>query len=110
MTEQGKAAELQAKLEVYQEIKEVIEDRIAELSRTAKLHEIANAVMVKMLFPPDLQKLLSFEEREDVVIVRPIRFLGPEKFAPIASIARENKGEYISAGKDSHFRMPLKTR
>jgi hypothetical protein len=35
-------------------------------------------------------------------------FLGSENFAKIASAVRGMGGEYISAGKDSHFRVPKK--
>ena len=60
----------------------------------------------KNLFPSELEQLLIFEEKPDTIIVRPKRFLGSEDFAKIAAIVRANRGEYISAGKNSHFRIP----
>ncbi|MBS7632638.1 hypothetical protein KEJ15_03315 [Candidatus Bathyarchaeota archaeon] len=63
---------------------------------------------VKMMFPEELESLLSFEERDDYVIVKPRQFLGSENFAKIASTVRGIGGEYISAGKASHFRVPKK--
>jgi hypothetical protein len=60
---------------------------------------------VRMSFPPDLENLLSIEERNDYIIVKPKQFLGSENFAKIASAIRGLGGEYISAGKDSHFRV-----
>jgi hypothetical protein len=64
---------------------------------------------VRVAFPEDLEALLSFQEKDDYVIVKPRQFLGSENFAKIASAVRGMGGEYISAGKDSHFRVPKKT-
>jgi hypothetical protein len=63
---------------------------------------------VRLAFPEDLEALLSFQEQTDYVMVKPKQFLGSENFAKIASTVRGLGGEYISAGKDSHFRVPKK--
>jgi len=63
---------------------------------------------IKMMFPEGLEDLLGFEEKEDYIMVKPRQFLGSENFAKIASIVRGVGGEYISAGKASHFRVPRK--
>ena len=63
---------------------------------------------IKMMFPEDLKKLLSFEEKEDYIIIKPLQFLGSENFAKIASVVRDIDGDYVSAGKASHFRIPRK--
>jgi len=63
---------------------------------------------VRMMFPSELGDLLSFEEEENYIIVKPRQYLGGENFAKIASIVRGAGGEYISAGKESHFRIPKK--
>jgi hypothetical protein len=63
---------------------------------------------IKMMFPEELENLLSFEEKEDYIIIKPRQFLGSENFAKIASVVRGIGGEYISAGKSSHFRVPKK--
>jgi len=60
---------------------------------------------VRMMFPPDLDTLLSFEEKPDYIVIKPKQFLGSENFAKIASTVRGIGGEYISAGRDSHFRV-----
>jgi len=74
-----------------------------------KAPERAQAVEdIKMMFPEDLENLLSFEEKEDYIIIKPRQFLGSENFAKIASAVRGIGGEYISAGKASHFRVPRK--
>lgn len=63
---------------------------------------------IKMMFPENLEDLLGFEEKEDYIVVKPRQFLGSDNFAKIASIVRGVGGEYISAGKASHFRVPRK--
>lgn len=63
---------------------------------------------VRLAFPEDLEALLSFQEKNDYIMVKPRQFLGSENFAKIASAVRGLGGEYISAGKDSHFRVPKK--
>jgi N-glycosylase/DNA lyase len=59
----------------------------------------------RMMFPPDLDSLLIFEEKDDYIVIKPKQFLGSENFAKIASTVRGIGGEYISAGRDSHFRV-----
>ena len=61
---------------------------------------------VRMMFPQDLEGLLTFTDKGEYVMIKPQRYLGSENFAKIASIIRGAGGEYISAGKDSHFRIP----
>jgi len=63
---------------------------------------------VKMMFPEDLENLLSFEEKDEYIIVKPRQFLGSENFSKIASVVRGAGGDYVSAGKASHFRVPKK--
>ncbi len=63
---------------------------------------------VKMMFPEDLENMLSFEDKEDYIMIKPRQFLGSENFAKIASTIRGIGGEYVSAGKESHFRVPKK--
>lgn len=60
---------------------------------------------VRMAFPKDLEHLLEFEDKGDYLMVKPKGFLGSENFAKIASAVRGMGGEYISAGRDSHFRV-----
>ena len=63
---------------------------------------------IRMSFPEELETRLSFEDKGDFIIIKPKQFLGSENFAKIASAVRGMGGEYISAGKDSHFRVPKK--
>ncbi len=63
----------------------------------------------KMLFPEDLDTLLGFEEKDDYIMIKPRQFLGSDNFSKIASVVRSAGGEYVSAGKASHFRIPKKS-
>ena len=74
----------------------------SETPKTRSLEDI------RMSFPEELETRLGFEEKGDYVIIKPKQFLGSENFAKIASAIRGMGGEYISAGKDSHFRVPKK--
>lgn len=60
------------------------------------------------IFPKDLADLLTFEYTPEWTLIRPRRYLGKENFAKIAGIVKEAGGEYISAGKESHFRISRK--
>ena len=61
---------------------------------------------IKVLFPENLEGMLNFEEVKDFIVIKPRQFLGSENFAKIAAIVRDAGGEYVSAGKESHFRIP----
>ncbi len=69
---------------------------------TSKLRSLDD---IRMSFPEELESRLGFEEKGDFIIIKPKAFLGTN-FAKIASAVKGMGGEYISAGKDSHFRVP----
>jgi hypothetical protein len=73
-----------------------------------EIHEKKTIEDIRVAFPEDLEHLLNFEEKADYIVVKPRQFLGSENFAKIASAVRGMGGEYISAGKESHFRVPKK--
>ncbi|MEM2309716.1 MAG: hypothetical protein QXV71_04365 [Candidatus Bathyarchaeia archaeon] len=101
-----------------------ISDDLAEISRALRLRlethmpsapsigvtqlqKLRTIDDVQKVFPQDLLGLLMFEVTDDYIIIKPRQYLGPENFARIASIVREQlKGEYVSHGKESHFRVP----
>jgi hypothetical protein len=65
---------------------------------------------IRTLFPKELEDMLTFEETGKYIIIKPRQYLGSENFAKIASIVRGTGGEYISAGKESHFRVSREMR
>jgi len=83
-----------------------------------QLMEVSNILLEKELkmkvsskndvvekIPVEQRELLDIEEDGDFIFVRPRQFLGAENFRIIASVIQEFGGEYISAGRDSHFRI-----
>jgi len=64
--------------------------------------------IVMSLFPEDLESMLDFKDDGDYVTVKPKQFLGSDNFSKIASVVRSAGGEYVSAGKGSHFKVPKK--
>jgi len=62
----------------------------------------------KSAFPQELANMLYFEVKDNMVIIKPRQYLGSENFAKIASVVRSLGGEYVSAGKESHFRVAQK--
>ena len=62
---------------------------------------------VEAKFPKELAGLVTFTATKDHIIVKPRGYLGTDTFSKIASIIKDQLGgEYISAGKESHFRIP----
>jgi len=78
---------------------------ITELLEIGKETEITD---IKMRFPADLENLLNFEDKGEFIVIKPRQFLGSENFAKIAQIVRGMEGDYVSAGRESHFRIPKK--
>jgi hypothetical protein len=62
-------------------------------------------------FPEEILNLINInsEENNMFYIIKPKQFLGSENFAKIASTVRALGGEYVSQGKESHFRISKAT-
>jgi hypothetical protein len=60
------------------------------------------------IFPDPYAKMLNTTEEKGYYKVSFLRFAEREDFAGVAKLVRDFGGEYISAGKDSHFRIPRK--
>jgi hypothetical protein len=71
---------------------------------------LRSAKDVRTMFPTEFESMLNFTETPQYIIIKPRQFLGSDNFAKIAAIVRSNGGEYISAGKESHFRLPREIR
>lgn len=59
----------------------------------------------KSAFTEELSQKLKFEDTDGYVKVTPTAFLGSENFARVAAVVRSLGGEYVSAGRNSHFRI-----
>jgi hypothetical protein len=115
--------ELVQKVDELLNVLKVVSEDLAEVSKSLKAvsgTSVAPAVSaapskkkydindVKQAFSSELAGMLLFEESGKFVIVKPRRFLGSDNFAKIASVVRDLGGEYISAGRSSHFKIAKK--
>jgi hypothetical protein len=77
-----------------------------------KLHPQKVGVSVKLpdqkppMFPEPFSEMLQVTDEGMHWKIKPRQFLGTENFAEIARIVKQYNGEYVSAGKSSHFRIP----
>ena len=78
---------------------------VVSVTPAGKLCDIKD---VKQAFSSELAGMLLFEESGNFIIVKPRRFLGSNNFAKIASVVRDLGGEYVSAGRNSHFKITKK--
>lgn len=85
--------------DITKQLREVSAPAVAPAEKTRTVEN------VRELFPKDLEEMLTFEETGNYIVIKPRQYLGSENFAKIASIVRDAGGEYISAGKESHFRV-----
>lgn len=89
----------------------IVEDLNGFLAEQEKSAPISASTKVSMksienvegLFTTEMRDLLAFSEKNGKIIVKPRQYLGSENFAKIAAKVRDEGGEYVSAGKDSHF-------
>lgn len=100
----------------FQELSDTIEQLFRDLELTTtnlqrglkgQRIQTASKIPIEKQFPPDMEQQLIFEQKGDFYIIKTRQFLGPETFAKIAGFIRTLGGEYVSAGKDSHFRLKV---
>ena len=75
-----------------------------ELANHPSSNQLQN---VENKFPQNMRELLVFSIEGEYTIVKPRQFLGSKKFSEIAAVVKAIGGKYVSAGKESHFRVPL---
>ena len=95
--------------DISKALKEVGAPAVAPAIPAAHTEGMRSVEDIRRSFSSDLEELLIFEEAGDHVMIRTRRFLGSDNFAKIASVVRSLGGEYVSAGKDSHFKVPRET-
>lgn len=93
-----------SKKRVTKEVKEITAPAGPEPQTPQPNSKIDN---IKMMFPENLENLLAFSMKDDYILIKPRQFLGSDNFAKIGAIIRGMRGDYISAGKDSHFRVAI---
>ena len=92
--------------DISKSLKAVSAPTVAPAIPAAPKEEVRSVEGVRGSFSSDLEEMLIFEEAGDYIVIKTRRFLGSDNFAKIASIVRSLGGEYISAGKDSPFKVP----
>ena len=60
---------------------------------------------IEMKFTEEQANMLNFSMVGNYWSIKPKQYLGAENFAKISGTVRALGGEYISAGRDSHFRV-----
>jgi len=50
--------------------------------------------------------IFDTDSSSNLVLVKTTGYLDADKFAKIAAVLREFGGQYVSAGKASHFQIP----
>ncbi|MEM1589560.1 MAG: hypothetical protein QXZ68_06590 [Candidatus Bathyarchaeia archaeon] len=102
-------AKVTAQLEqgIYAYIRQAHPEALA-LKQTTNAKPRRTIEDVKKAIPEDLLPLLRIEDSTDYFIITPRQFLGSENFARVMDSIKPLHGEYVSAGKESHFRIPLK--
>jgi len=81
-------------------------DKTPSLLSNSELAESGYIAKASTQFTKELADMLTFSLRGNIVYVKPKRFLGSDCFAKIGAVVRQTGGQYISAGKDSHFEIP----
>ena len=94
--------------EVSKSLKSVSGPAAAPVVSVAPAGKLYGIKDVKQAFSSELSGMLLFEENGKFIIVKPRRFLGSDNFAKIASVIRDLGGEYVSARRNSHFKIPKK--
>lgn len=58
------------------------------------------------MLPEPYAEMVAVTDEGSYWKIRPREFLRKEDFAEIARIVRQYKGDYVSAGKSSYFKIP----
>jgi len=83
---------------------------VEEEKRKPAPKPVVTMEQVSASFPPDLVKLLCFESTDEYILIKARHYLGPDNFRKIAAAVKDQLGgEYVSAGRDSHFRIPKRS-
>jgi len=99
-------------------VMKIISDDLSEVSRNLKTLVSTEEPTIKAestlqgiqnAFSEELRSMLNFEDSGDYIRISPKRYLGSDNFARIASVVRSLGGEYVSAGRESHFRVPKRS-
>ena len=104
--------ELVQRIDQLLNILNMVSEDLQEISKQLKSLTIVSPTPLKKTigdiqahFPEELSQMFTFEEEGEYIIIKPRQYLGSENFVKAASIIRSLGGDYISAGKESHFQI-----
>jgi len=97
-------AEIRAKFNAIKASLTKIEEEISVCKRILK----GESPSLAPVFPELYGEMLLITDQGSYWQVKPRQFLSSSDFAEIANIVRVYNGEYVSAGKSSHFKIPKK--
>ncbi|MCW4008788.1 MAG: hypothetical protein NWF09_08910 [Candidatus Bathyarchaeota archaeon] len=92
---------------VSRELKVKMPAQSTKASAQSTVKAPASIAEVKSLFRDELRELLDVSEKDGYFIIKPKHYLGADNFSEIAGKIRDVGGEYVSAGKNSYFRIPM---
>jgi hypothetical protein len=92
--------ETKALLDFCLSLRNSLDNLISRLAPVKSIAQLQNKI------PSELKDYLTFEESQRYYIIKPRQILGAENFSKILDAVRELGGEYVSKGKNSHFRVP----
>lgn len=91
--------------ETFESIEEILWAARNKLYQLYGPIDYTSPASIATKFTEEQESKLSFESKGEYWIVKPKQFLGEQMFGEIAARVRTIGGEYISAGRDSHFRV-----
>ncbi|MCP8313664.1 MAG: hypothetical protein H3Z53_04735 [archaeon] len=103
-------SEMNVELMIVEAIADAFEklaQRLREISGAGKQAKTSlNIDMITATLPKELKARLTFIDNQEYIVIRPREYLGSQSFARLAELLKDNfDGEYVSSGKESHFRV-----
>ena len=97
-------SESDAKLQKIRIILDALEGKIGEIRDVFK--GTSTSITKPPIFPEPYAEMLTISDQGTYWQIKPKQFLDSNDFAEILRIVKQYGGEYVSAGKSSHFRVP----
>lgn len=103
--EQPMPKEIKILLNGMEEIEDILYGMRQQISQLYGPVDYSHIEDIELCFPKEQADKLSFEIKGDYWIIKPKAYLGGDLFGKVAENVKDLGGEYVSAGKDSHFRV-----
>ena len=97
-------SEADLKLQKIRVILDQLENKIGEIHDVFK--GTPASVANPPIFPEPYSEMLTISDQGTYWQIKPKQFLDSSDFSEVLRIVKQYNGEYVSAGKSSHFRAP----